>query len=264
MKQPNLTSANYLTKPEAIRSNFLLASPFIFYCRFFGVVFRASGKAKRGVYDDQEWCQSSHDVLMLLEKMGIRFQVTGVEHLQNLEGPCVIIGNHMSMMETVVLPYIVHPVKKMTFIVKESLLAYPIFKHIMRSRNPIAVTRINPRQDLKTVMAEGVERLRQGISIIVFPQTTRAVLFDPEQLSSIGVKLAKKADVPIIPLALQTSAWKNGKYFKDFGGIDASIDAHLAFGEPLCIKGKGAEEHQMIIQFIETKLKEWKRETREP
>jgi 1-acyl-sn-glycerol-3-phosphate acyltransferase len=257
MTQHNLITANYSTNPEKSRSNFLLASSLVFYCRFFGVVLRASGKAKRGVYDDQEWCQSSHDVLSLLEKMGIRFQVTGVEHLQNLEGPCVIIGNHMSMMETVVLPCIVQPVKKMTFIIKESLLRYPVFKHIMRSRNPIAVTRTNPRQDLKTVMAEGVERLRQGISIIVFPQTTRAVLFEPEQLSSIGVKLAKKADVPIIPLALRTSAWKNGKYVKDFGGIDASIEARFAFGEPIWIKGKGAEEHQMVIQYIETRLKEW-------
>jgi 1-acyl-sn-glycerol-3-phosphate acyltransferase len=214
------------------------------------------------MYNDPEWCRSSYEVLLLLERMGIRFQVTGVEQLKNLEGPCVIIGNHMSIMETLVLPFIVQPVKKMTFIVKESLLTYPVFKHIMRSRNPIAVTRTNPRQDLKTVMAVGVERLRQGISIIVFPQTTRSVLFDPEQLSSIGVKLAKKAQVPIIPLALQTSAWKNGKFFKDFGGIDASIDARFAFGEPIYVKSKGAEEHQMIVDFIDKKLKEWKNDKR--
>jgi len=262
MTQSNFTHNNYLTKPETMCSRTWFAPLFIFYCRFFGVVFRASRKAKRGMYNDPEWCRSSYEVLLLLEKMGIRFQVTGVEQLKNLEGPCVIIGNHMSIMETLVLPFIVQPVKKMTFIVKESLLTYPVFKHIMRSRNPIAVTRTNPRQDLKTVMAVGVERLRQGISIIVFPQTTRSVLFDPEQLSSIGVKLAKKAQVPIIPLALQTSAWKNGKFFKDFGGIDASIDARFAFGEPIYVKSKGAEEHQMIVDFIDKKLKEWKNDKR--
>ena len=76
-------------------------------------------------------------------------------------------------------------------------------------------------------------------------------------MSSIGVKLAKKAGVPVIPLALQTSAWKNGKFIKDFGGIDAEKDAHFSFGEPIHVKGKGAEEHQMIIEFIEAKLKEW-------
>jgi len=258
MKQLNYTNASYLTKPGKIPSNVWFAPSLIFYCRFFGVVFRASRKAKRGVYEDPDWCQSSYEVFKLLENMGLCFQVTGIDHLRNLEGPCVIIGNHMSIMETLVLPFIVNPVKKTTFIVKESLLAYPIFKHIMRSRNPIAVTRTNPRQDLRTVMEEGVERLGKGISVIVFPQTTRSVSFDPEQMSSIGVKLAKKAGVSIVPLALQTSGWKNGKLFKDFGGIDASADVHFAFGEQIQVKGKGTEEHQMIIEYIETKLAEWK------
>jgi len=262
MKQLDYTNANYLTNCETAPSVGGFASSMIFYCKFLGVVFRASKKAKHGIYDDSEWCQSSFEVFKLLEKIGIRFQVTGIEHLQKLKGPCVIIGNHMSIMETLVLPVIIHPVKKMTFIVKMSLLEYPVFRHIMRSRNPIAVTRTNPRKDLKIVMEEGVERLRDGISIVAFPQTTRSISFDPEQLSSIGVKLAKKAEVPIVPLALQTSAWKNGKIFKDFGQIDPSIGVHFAFGEPIRVKGKGSEEHQMIIEYIESKLQEWRENER--
>jgi 1-acyl-sn-glycerol-3-phosphate acyltransferase len=258
MEKYNLTNTDYLTKLRIIRSSSGLIPLLIFYCRFFGVVLRASRKAQKGVYSDSEWSKSSFEVLNLLEHMGVRFTVTGVDHLQKIAGPCVIIGNHMSIMETLVLPFFVQPIKKMTFIIKESLLRYPVFKHIMRSRNPIAVTRTNPRLDLKIVMEEGLEKLGQGISIIVFPQTTRSISFDPEQMSSIGIKLAKKANVPIIPLALQTSAWNNGKFIKDFGDIDPSIAARFAFGEPIFVKGKGAEEHQMVIDFIEKKLKEWK------
>ena len=62
----------------------------------------------------------------------------------------------MSMMETLILPVMVQPIKPVTFVVKETLLSYPVFKHIMLSRNPIAVTRTNPRQDLKTVLNEGL------------------------------------------------------------------------------------------------------------
>jgi 1-acyl-sn-glycerol-3-phosphate acyltransferase len=166
----------------------------------------------------------------------------------------------MSMMETVVLPAIVQPIKRITFIVKESLLTYPVFGHIMRSRDPIAVTRTNPRQDLKTVMDEGITRLNNGISIIVFPQTTRSMVFDPEQMGTIGEKLAKKANVPIIPLALRTRAWKNGEIFKDFGKIDPSVDVHFAFGKPIYVMGKGKEEHNIITEYIGMKLQEWDKE----
>ncbi|MDR3631561.1 MAG: lysophospholipid acyltransferase family protein [Desulfocapsaceae bacterium] len=256
MKQLDIQTT-YLTTPQ--RASFLtrLVPSIRFYCRFIAIVIRASRLARRGIYNDQEWITSSFNVFRQLERIGVCFHISGIEHLRDLEGPCVIIGNHMSLMESVVLPVIIGPIKAITFIVKESLLTYPVFRHIMRSRNPIAVTRINPKHDLQTVMKEGVDRLQRGISVIVFPQTTRSPSFDPEQMSSIGVKLAKKAGVPIIPLALRTSSWKNGKIIKDFGKIDVSEVVRFSFGESLRVQGKGGEEHQKVTEFIEGKLKEW-------
>ena len=66
----------------------------------------------------------------------------------------------------------------------------------------------------------------------------RTVTFDPEQFNTIGVKLAQKAKVPIIPLALKTNAWGNGKVLKDFGCIDTSKTVHFAFGEPIEVQAK--------------------------
>jgi 1-acyl-sn-glycerol-3-phosphate acyltransferase len=249
----------YITQPEKIS---FLAGAFpslFFYCGFLYIIWKASRKARRGIYNDAEWYMSSYDVFHRLEKVGVDFHITGLENFLNVEGPCIVVGNHMSMMETVILPIILSSAKRLTYVIKESLLSYPVFKHVMRSRDPIAVTRTNPRQDFKTVMEQGMARLGNGISIIVFPQTTRALTFDPEQMNSIGVKLAKKAGVPIIPLALQTSAWGNGKMIKDLGKIDSAKKVYFAFDAPLMVKGKGGEEHEMIIEFIQAKLKEWER-----
>ncbi|MDR3712682.1 MAG: lysophospholipid acyltransferase family protein [Puia sp.] len=257
MKQLDYTNSNYLTKPEKISLAARLLPSLGFYCRFIEIVIRASKMARLGLYDNEKWYESSFDVLKELEKIGICFHISGIDHLREVEGPCVIIGNHMSLMESVVLPVIIGPVKAITFIIKEGLLRYPVFQHIMRSRNPIAVTRTNPRHDFQTVMEEGVDRLKKGISIIVFPQTTRSSSFDPEQMSTIGVKLAKKAGVPIIPLALRTSAWKNGKIIKDFGVINVSESVRFSFGAPLRVQGKGADEHQAVARFIEDTLNEW-------
>ncbi len=228
-----------------------------FYYNLFCIVFRASRMAKRDNYDGYAWVKSSHDVLREIEKIGVRIEITGIKHVIEHDHPTVIIGNHMSMMETLLLPVMIQPLRDVTYVVKKSLLDYPIFKYVMRSRNPVAVGRMNPREDLKVVMREGVERLNSGISVIVFPQTTRSQIFDPKQMSSIGVKLAKKADVRVIPLALKTDAWQNGKMFKDFGRIDKNKIVHFAFGKPLEVSGRGREEHQAINDFILEKLGNW-------
>lgn len=228
-----------------------------FYSHFIGVVFRASGVAKTGRYDGGMWADSSLEVLRLLERVGVRVEISGLEELIKFEGPCVIIGNHMSMMETLILPVMVQPLKPVTFVIKESLLTYPVFQHIMRSRDPVAVTRNNPRQDLKIVLEEGEDRLSRGVSIIVFPQTTRTNTFDPVQMSSIGVKLAKKAGVPVVPLALKTDAWMNGKYIKDFGRLNVRQRVFFAFGPHLNVVGKGNEELRVITDFIGAKLAGW-------
>ena len=227
------------------------------YGRFVPIVLRASRKAKRGLYSDAEWVRSSRAVLAALERVGVQVSVTGLDYLSALDGPCVVIANHMSTLETVVLPGLIQPIKPATFIVKQSLLETPVFRHVMRSRNPIAVTRTNPRQDLKDVLEGGVERLGRGISIVVFPQTTRTVAFDPAEFSSIGAKLAARAGVPIVPLALQTQAWANGQRLKDFGTIDPSRQVRIAFGEPLAVEGRGAEEHRAVVAYIDEHLAAW-------
>jgi len=187
--------------------------------------------------------------------------VSGIRFLEQVGGPCVVVANHMSMLETVVLPCIIQPVRDVTYVVKQSLLDYPVFKHVMRNRNPIAVGRTNPRDDLKAVLGGGLERLNQGISIIVFPQTTRTCHFGPTQFNSIGIKLAHKAQVPVLPLALKTDAWGNGKRLKDFGSLDPAKDVHMAFGEAIPVTDRGKEAHQAVIDFIGQRILKWQQTT---
>jgi 1-acyl-sn-glycerol-3-phosphate acyltransferase len=228
-----------------------------FYSRILSIVFRASASARRGVYDDAAWSASSLKTIRVLEHVGARLDISGLDHVAALDGPCVFIGNHMSTLETFVLPTLLVPFKRITFVVKQSLVAYPVFGHVMRSRDPITVGRTNPRDDLKSVLEGGAERLAKGISIVIFPQTTRTAAFDPKEFNTIGVKLAKRASVPVIPFALKTDAWGNGRLLKDFGRIDLSKTVHFAFGAPLRIADRGTEEHEAIIRFISAHLTKW-------
>lgn len=235
------------------------APSLVFYLHTFGVVWRSSRLAMAGQYDKQAWHESSLDIVRILESVGCQLHVQGLQHVRALDGPCIFIGNHMSTLETFVLPSLIMPwLNNLTFIVKRSLTEYPVFKHVMCSRNPVVVERTNPREDLKVVMEEGAKRLGEGYSLIIFPQHTRTINFQPEQFNSIGVKLARKAGVPVIPLALLTHAWAPGRMLKDYGPIIPSRPIHFAFGPPLDISGRGTQEHQQVIEFIQQHLDDWR------
>jgi 1-acyl-sn-glycerol-3-phosphate acyltransferase len=217
--------------------------------------------ALRGCYDDDRWVHGSLRVLRALESVGIELEVENLGVSARTEGPVVFIANHMSTLETFIVPCLIHPLKKITFIVKESLLSFPFFGRVIRARSPIAVGRKDPKNDLRVVLEEGTARLSSGLSVVVFPQTTRSEKFVPEKFNSIGIKLAKRAQVPVVPLALKTDAWAPGRLIKDFGPVDPKRKVHFAFGEPLAVKGNGREQHEEVIEFIRAKLEEWEQET---
>ena len=163
----------------------------------------------------------------------------------------------MSVLETFIFPCLIMPYKAYTVVLKRSLMQYPVFKHVLCSLDPIVVDRTNPRQDFKTVMEEGLANLKNNISVLIFPQTTRELRFDPKKFNTLGIKLAKRAKVPVIPVAVKTDAWGMGRWAKDFGRIDPSKPVRVSFGEPVHISGNGKTEHRSTIDFIRTKLAGW-------
>jgi 1-acyl-sn-glycerol-3-phosphate acyltransferase len=229
----------------------------VFYSRILGIVYHGSKLAKKGLYDDQGWIQSSLTAVRALESVGGRFDIQGLDILGRLQSPCVFIGNHMSVLETFVLPCLIQPFRDVTFVVKESLITYPFFGHVMRNRNPVVVGRDNPREDLKAVLEDGQRRLEANISVVIFPQTTRSVEFNPKKFNTLGIKLAKRCNVPVVPLALKTDAWGLGRRLKDLGKISPAKTVHIRFGEPMQVEGTGKENHQAVVGFIERNLADW-------
>lgn len=228
-----------------------------FILNFIHMVFRSRKQAITGRYDDKAWAESSYYIFKFIEKTGGKFHISGMEHIAESPEPVVFIGNHMSTLETMILPVIIAPRRSVTYVVKESLVRHPFFRDVMKSRNPIVVGRTDPRKDLEAVMNGGMELLSKGISIIIFPQSTRSLEFKPEDFNSLGVKLAKKAGVKIVPIALKTDFWGHGKIIKELGPVDSSKPIYIKFGEPFYVEGSGREENQRIIEFITSSLKKW-------
>jgi 1-acyl-sn-glycerol-3-phosphate acyltransferase len=228
-----------------------------FYPKLFKIVWDANRKAVKGVYDGINHTWASYLVFRALESVGVRFHVKGLRNLYKMEGPVVFVANHMSTLETVAIECFIYPVKPVVYIIKEELMRYPIFGKVVSANHPIPVSRKDPRGDLLNVLAEGKKRLADGYSIIIFPQKTREIFLNLKSFNSLGVKLAQRSDVGIIPIAIKSDAWANGRKIKELGKIDPNKPVKIEFGEPFKVNGNSSEAHNRVLKFIEEKFIEW-------
>ena len=261
MRQDITASNEYRTPedtPHILLDRLTFNSRFVFTALFLKVVFHSRSKAIKGLYDTNMWVETSHDIFTSVEKCGGRVHITGLDNIRNCHEPVLFLSNHMSTLETMIFPGIIQPLKDITFVVKEELVQHWAFRDVMRSRNPIVLSRSNPRDDFRIVMEQGTEKLRKGISIVIFPQSTRQVEFRPEEFNSLGTKLASRTGVKIIPVAIKTDFWGFGRFSSYLGPISRKKTVHIAFGEPITVNGSGKEEHQQIVAFIQNHLALWK------
>ena len=253
---------NYQTKPgkEKLLHRLVFRSRIYYVIRFLFVVFHSWPKARANRLSREDWYNSSFSMFRIVEDCGGIIQIRGLKNLNPPETPVVIIGNHMSTLETITLPFMILPFRYAVFVIKEQLFKIPFFGPYTKSTGCIGVTRESPSEDFKQVMREGTEKLKNGQSVIVFPQSTRDTIFNPENFNSLGIKLAKRNKVPVIPLALKTDFWTSGKILKDFGPLDPSKKIFFEFGEPFEVKGSGKAEHQRVVDFIKGRLEKWAKE----
>jgi len=233
---------------------------FVFFYNLIKIVFKSANLGKNGLYDGKRWVDSAFDVMHALENAGVKMHFYGMHNIYNNPGPTVFLSNHMSTLETMVPVAIIQPVKPVLYVVKKELTEYPVFKHVICAREPIVVGRSNPKDDLMTVLNEGSQKIKEGKSIILFPQKTRSTFFEVNHFNTLGVKLPKRNNITVTPMAVLTDAWSNGKIIKEIGKIDVKKEVHIAFGAPIEIKGNGSEENKMVIEFIKGKLTEWGRQ----
>lgn len=205
------------------------------------------------------WALCCFRTVQKAEKFGIRVTVDGWENRSGCKGPVVYLSNHMSTLETIMLPPVLLTYGPFSVFVKASLSRLPALKRAAAHMGLIPLGRKSPREDLMQVFNEGVARIREGRSILIFPQGSRERVFSRRVYSSIGAKLAEKAGVPVIPIAVKTDCEPtrpDGKgWFKDFGTVDPSKDIRLRCGPP--ITGTAKEMHRKVFDWIKAQLEEW-------
>src|SRR5690606_10110537 len=100
--------------------------------------------------------------------LGIRYVVRGRENIP--AEPLVILSKHQSAWETLAYSAIFPP---HVYVMKRELLWLPFLGWGLALMSPIAINRANRKAAMARLIALGGERLRQGFSIMIYPEGTR-------------------------------------------------------------------------------------------
>ena len=213
-----------------------------------------------GKFNCERWAEACFSSIVFAEKINGRLIFEGFEERTSYEGPVVYVSNHMSTLETMILPTTLLTFTELSIVLKESLSRTPLIGRAFKRLGCISVSRKNARADLQIVLKVGAQRLADGRSVLLFPEGTRQSVFSCKKFNSLGAKLAHRAGVPVVPVAVKTDFMGTGKIIKDFGRVDPSKIIYIACG-PILSSELGAKAmHAGCLTFIENRLNIWNKE----
>ncbi len=174
--------------------------------------------------------------------LGIETRIQGMENLPlGAISPAVLLVKHQSTFETFLMPAIMpHP---LAYVFKKELLYVPFFGWSIGSLDMIHIDRSLRTQAFKKVVAQGKERLAQGVWIIMFPEGTRVERGQKGVYETSGTRLAVQTGAPVVPIAVTSGrCWPRKAFLKKPGIVDVSI------GKPIPSVGR---HHKELMQEVE-------------
>lgn len=185
---------------------------------------------------------------MVLNMFGSTLNVHGIENLPD-KGPVVLVGNHQGYAD--IFAYCAAFKKfQFAFIAKEDLAKIPLYGKWMEKIRSVFIKRNDPRAALKAIN-EGIEYIKKGFSLVIFPEGTRSRGPVPGRFQKGSLKLATKPGVPIVPISL------NGSYkmFEEEGYLKgATID--IIVHEPIETMGISRQEEKVLMEKVEKIIKD--------
>jgi len=140
---------------------------------------------------------------LLLFSARIRVNVKGLEHVDP-QSPCVFMPNHQSNFDIPILLSTLNT--QFHFLAKKELFKIPIFGWGMKHAGYIAIERSNSRSGVKSFL-EAAEKIKNGKSVVIFPEGTRSADGKIGEFKKGGFSLAIAAKVPVYPIVIR-GAWE--------------------------------------------------------
>lgn len=161
---------------------------------------------------------------------GCPIEIKGRENLQK-SWPLILIANHASYVDVFLLMAILP--ENVVFVAKQELLNIPILGTFLKKLGHLGVDRLDFSQSL-TDMQHMEEVLRQGSSVIIFPEGTFSYAAGLRPFKLGAFKLAVDTEFALCPIALcgTRSIMRDGSWLLKPGPLKVTI------GEPIVAKDK--------------------------
>ncbi len=129
---------------------------------------------------------------------GTPVSVEGIENLK-IDGSVILMPNHQSNFDIPLLLGCL-PVQ-FRWLAKAELFKIPIFGRGMRGCGYISIDRSNRKSAFRS-LAEAAQKIRNGVSVLIFPEGTRSWDGEIQSFKKGGFVLSVDAGVPIIPIVI--------------------------------------------------------------
>lgn len=155
---------------------------------------------KRNDYSREEYNRIIHKVpkqfaRQFFKQSGSKMMIQGEENIP--KSPYLIVGNHQSYYD--IFAYLGYFKEPFGFISKVEVSKIPVVKPWMEVMDCLFLDRKNRRQSVKT-FKKGIELLKDGHPLVIYPEGTRSMGREMLPFKSGSFSLAKKANVPILPV----------------------------------------------------------------
>lgn len=167
-------------------------------------------------------------------------ELRGTEHLP--DGPFILMSNHQSNFD--ILALISTIPRRIYWIAKKELFDIPVFGSSMRRGGYIPLDRSDGRKALKS-MENAAAIIRQGSSVVMFPEGTRTRNGRLLPFKRGGFMLAVRAGVPVIPATINGSGRVNPGGIIKLNSGSILLTLHPAVTIPEGMKKSEAEEWLM-------------------
>ena len=184
-----------------------------------------------------------------LKLAGVSVTVIGEENVPK-DTAVLYVGNHRSYFD-ILLTYIRVP-RPTGYIAKKEMLRYPLLVNWMKNLHCLFLDRKDIKQGLKTIL-EGIEKVKSGISICIFPEGTRNKVNDTFLPFHEGsFKIAEKSGCPIVPISIVNSA----AIFEDHLPKMKKAHVIIEYSPPIYSKDIPKEERKFIGAYVLNIIKE--------
>ncbi len=137
----------------------------------------------------------------MIKASGMEFNIRGTENLPK-EGPVLYVANHSSIFDPVVLVNVIND--PCILVGKKEISNMPLINKWFDALGCIYIDREDKRQSLECIL-KGINELKSGQSIIIFPEGTRTSGDDMKPFKEGTFKLALKSGVPVVPIAIKNT-----------------------------------------------------------